>query len=110
MQSKPPPPYGGAPYAGMPMEMLVKKRYVLALNGLGLVLIWIAVIFAVASGDITARGFGRFLTITGALLGAIGSLSAALGSRRTTDMQNLGLFIWAGLLMLFSAILLTLML
>lgn len=100
MQS--PPQYPGAPYYPMSPETLLKKRYVLALNALGLLAIWLAVIIAIWTNDLNARGFARFLTISGGLIAAFGSIAAALGSKRTSDMQNLGLLVWAGLLLSFT--------
>jgi len=101
-----PPPYSGTPYYPMPMENMVKKRHILALNGLALAAIWLAALITILSGDLNARGFARFLTISAAVIGAFGSVAGALGSKRTTDMQNLGLLIWAGLLLTFSVFLL----
>lgn len=101
-----PPPYSGTPYYAMSMDTMVKKRHILALNLLALGAIWLASIIAILSGDLNARGFARFLTISGAVIGAFGSVAGALGSKRTTDMQNLGLLIWAGLLLTFSVFLL----
>lgn len=101
-----PPPYSGTPYYPMGMENMLKKRHVLALNGLALAALWLAALIAILSGDLNARGFARFLTITGAVIGAFGSLAGGLASKRTTDMQSLGLLIWAGLLLTFSVFLL----
>jgi len=100
MQS--PPQYPGAPYYPLATENLLKKRYVLALNAVALLAIWLAAMIAILSSDLNARGFARFLTISGGLVGAFGSLVGALGSKRTTDMQNLGLLVWAGLLLSFT--------
>ena len=101
MQSNP-PQYPGAPYYPMATENLLKKRYVLGLNAVALLALWLAGLIAILSSDLNARGFARFLTISGGLVGAFGSLAAALGSRRTSDMQNLGLLVWAGLLLSFT--------
>ena len=100
MQS--PPQYPGAPYYPMATEDLLKKRYVLALNALGLLAIWLATIIVIWTNDLNARGFARFLTISGGLIAAFGSIAGALGSKRTSDMQNLGLLVWAGLLLSFT--------
>src|SRR5881409_1531451 len=97
MQSNP-PQYPGAPYYPMATENLLKKRYVLGLNAVALL--------AILSGDLNARGFARFLTISGGLVGAFGSVAGALGSKKTSDMQNLGLLVWAGLLLSFTVALL----
>src|SRR6266849_3255734 len=99
---QPSPQYPGAPYYPMATENLLKKRYVIALNALGLLAIWLAVIIVIWTNDLNARGFARFLTISGGLIAAFGSLAAALGSKRTSDMQNLGLLVWAGLLLSFT--------
>ncbi len=101
MQSMP-PQYPGAPYYPMATENLLKKRYVLALNAVALLALWLAAVIAILSSDLNARGFARFLTISGGLVGAFGSIAGALGSKRTSDMQNLGLFVWAGLLLSFT--------
>ena len=101
MQSMP-PQYPGAPFYPMAPENLLKKRYVLALNAVALLAIWLATMIVILSSDLNARGFARFLTISGGLVGAFGSIAGALGSKRTTDMQNLGLFVWAGLLLSFT--------
>src|SRR5713101_8002804 len=92
MQSMP-PQYPGAPLYPMAPENLLKKRYVLALNAVALLAIWLAAMIAILSSDLNARGFARFLTISGGLVGAFGSIAGALGSKRTSDMQKLGLFV-----------------
>ena len=101
MQSMP-PQYPGAPYYPMATENLLQKRYVLALNAVALLALWLAAMIAILSTDLNARGFARFLTISGGLVGAFGSVAGALGSKRTSDMQNLGLLVWAGLLLSFT--------
>src|SRR2546422_7749858 len=101
MQSNP-PQYPGAPYYPMATENLLKKRYVLGLNAVALLALWLAGIIVILSGDLNALGFARFLTISGVLVDAFGSVAAALGSKRTTDMQNLGLLVWPDLLLSFT--------
>src|SRR5439155_790147 len=81
---------------------LLKKRYVLGLNAVALLALWLGALLVILSGDLNARGFARFLTISGGLLGAFGSVAGALGSKKTSDMQNLGLLVWAGLLIYFT--------
>src|SRR2546430_16033441 len=97
MQSNP-PQYPGAPYYPMATENLLKKRYVLGLNAVALLALWLAGIIVILSGDLNARGLARFLTISRGLVGAFGSVAGARGSKLTSDMQNLCLVVWAGLL------------
>ncbi len=96
-----PPPYPGQ-YYPMSMEGMITRRNVFALNAIGLIAIWIAALIANGTGDINALGLARILAISGGVLGALGSTAGALGSKRTSDMQNLGLLIWAGLLLAVS--------
>ena len=79
-----PPQYPGAPYYPMATENLLKKRYVLALNALGLLALWLAAIIVIWTSD-----------------------RNALGSKRTSDMQNLGLLVWGGLVLAFTISVLT---
>src|SRR2546428_1338568 len=95
MQSNP-PQYPGAPYYPMATENLLKKRYVLGLNAVALLALWLAGIIVILSGDLNARGFARFLTISGGLVGAFGSVAGALGAKRTCAQENLGPPLWAG--------------
>ncbi|TLZ88508.1 MAG: hypothetical protein E6K02_00945 [Methanobacteriota archaeon] len=102
-----PPQYPGAPYYPMATENLLKKRYVLALNALGLLALWLATIIVIWTSDRNALGFARFLAISGGLIAAFGSIAGALGSKRTSDMQNLGLLVWGGLVLAFTISVLT---
>lgn len=101
MSAPSPPPYAPqypAYYPPMTAEGILTKRNVWSANAIGLVAIYVALLISFASGDAIAEGFARFLAASGALLGSALSLAAALGSKRTTDMQNLGLFLWSGFL------------
>jgi hypothetical protein len=101
MSAPPPPGYSGT-YYQRPIEGYLTPRNVFALNALGLVAIWIAILVRIAAGDPNTRNFAFFLVITGGIFAAFGSVMGALGSKRTTDMQNLGLLVWAGLVLVFT--------
>jgi hypothetical protein len=87
------------PYYPSPIEGMLTRRNVFALNALGLLGIYLAVLIRSLNGDVTVRGLAHFLVISGAMLAALASLAGGLGSKRTSDMQNLGLLIWAGVLL-----------
>ena len=78
MGSQPPPPYGGTPYYPPPIEGMLTRRNVFALNALGLLGIWVGLLIRLAVNDVTGRGIGHFLVISGGILGAL----AAYGSLR----------------------------
>ncbi len=101
-----PPPYPGQAYYPMSMEGMLTRRNVFALNAIGLLAVWLGALFAIASMDVNVRGLAAFLAISGGVLGAVSSLAGALGSKRTSDLQNVGLLVWAGLLLTFSVLLL----
>jgi hypothetical protein len=81
---------------------MLTRRNVFALNALGLLGIWVGLLIRLAVNDVTGRGIGHFLVISGGILGALASLAGGLGSRRTSDLQNVGLLVWAGLLLGFT--------
>ena len=96
----PPPPYRGpSTFYPPPMEGMLRRRNVFALNALGLAGIYLAVLMRSLSADPAVRGLAHFLVISGAMLAALVSVAGGLGSKRTSDMQNLGLLIWAGVLL-----------
>ncbi len=99
----PPQPYPGMYYQPMAPEHLLSHRNIWFANAFGLALIWFAMILRLVSTDVNLAKFDVFLVFTGAIVAALASLAAALGSKKTTDMQNLGLFIWSGLIVAFSA-------
>jgi len=66
----------------------------------GLGLIYLGFLFGLSgTADPNVLATARFFAFSGGLFGALIAIAGALGSRRTTDMQNLGLFIWAGFLL-----------
>src|SRR2546430_17291379 len=105
MQSNP-PQYPRAPYYPMATENLLKKRYVLGLNAVALLALWLGALLVILRGALNAPGFARFLTLSGGLVGAFGSVAGALGSRQTSDMQNPGRLVCACLLLSFTVALL----
>ncbi len=102
-QMPPPQPYPGMYYQPMTPEHLLSHRNVFFANAFGLVLIWLAMILRLVTTDVNLAKFDVFLIFTGGILAAAASIGAALGSKKTTDMQNVGLFVWAGLVLAFAA-------
>ena len=98
----PPPTYGAPPYYSPPVESMLTRRNVFALNALGLLGIWAGILIRLGANDANGRGIGHFLVISGGILGALASLAGGLGSKRTSDLQNVGLLVWAGLLLGFT--------
>jgi len=99
----PPQPYPGMYYQPMAPEHMLSRRNVFFVNAGGLFLIWAAYVLRLVTADANVLKFDVFLIVTGALIAALGSVAAALGSKKTTDMQNLGLFIWAGFVVTLAA-------
>jgi len=99
----PPQPYPGMYYQPMAPEHLLSRRNVWTVNALGLAMIWLGMLFRLLSpADTTVLAAARFFVITGALIGALASTAGALGSKKTTDLQNIGLLIWAGFLIVLA--------
>ncbi len=108
----PPQPYPGVYYQPMMMtpEHWLSRRNVWTINALGLVMIWLGMLFRlINTADTTVRAAAWFFVITGALIAALASTAGALGSKKTTDMQNLGLLVWAGFLVTVAAATLSVM-
>ena len=97
-----PPQYPGGMYYPQQISGMLTRRNVFAVNALGLLGIYLGLLLRLASADLNVRGLAHFLVISGGMLGAVVSLAGALGSKRTSDMQNLGLLVWAGFLLTFS--------
>ena len=97
----PPQPYPGMYYQPMAPEHLLSRRNVWFVNALGLAMIWLGFVFRLVSRtDANVQAAAIFLAITGAVLGALASTAGALGSKKTSDLQNVALMLWAGLLLL----------
>src|SRR5205823_8530400 len=91
-----PPTYGGPMYYPQPIEGMLTRRNVFALNALGLIGIYLGILFRLATSDLTARGLAHFLVISGGMLGALASLAGGLGSRRPSDLPDIGLLVVRG--------------
>ncbi len=98
-----PQPYPGMYYQPMSIEGQLTRRNVFYANALGLVMIWFAFILRLLSGDPNVAKFAVFLVVTGAIGAALANVAAALGSKKTSDLQNAGLFVWSGFLITFAA-------
>jgi len=96
----PPQPYPGMYYQPMTPEHLLTKRNVWAFNAIGLLVIWIGFLIRLASSDLNAIAASRFLVFTGGIFVALVSTAGGLGSKKTSDMQNLGLLLFAGFVLL----------
>src|SRR5438552_15541861 len=94
-----PPTYGGPMYYPQPIEGMLTRRNVFALNALGLIGIYLGILFRLATSDLNVRGLAHFLVISGDMLGALASLAGGLGSKRTSDLQYIGLLVWAVVLL-----------
>ncbi len=94
----PPQPYPGMYYQPMTPENVLSRRNVWGANLIGLGLIWVAFMLRIVSLDANVLKVADFLILTGAVFAAVVNLAAALGSKRTSDLQNFGLLVWTGFL------------
>ena len=96
----PPQPYPGMYYQPMmTLDSYLTHRNIWGANALGLLLIWIGFLIRLSG----VSGFGAaasFLIFTGGLFAVLVSTAGALAGKKMTDMQNLGLLIWSGILLL----------
>jgi hypothetical protein len=101
----PPQPYPGMYYQPMAPEHLLSHRNLFFANAAALVLVWIGLLIRLLNtGDATLLHGAWFFVVTGGLLGALASTAGALGSKKTTDLQNIGLFVWAGCLAILTGL------
>ncbi len=97
-------PYYGYPQQAAPgMPMVIGKRILFFVIGLGALLAWIAL---VVRGTVTLDSGGTkavwVLFLLGTLFGFGGSLLGALGSPKTDAQQNHGLLVLAGFWLVFE--------
>ncbi len=79
----------------------IRKRAIVLFIAIGVFLLWLGLILiTVGTGDL--RDTGRILGVTGSLFAFVVALAGALGSKRTTDYQNLGLLVVAAALLLVA--------
>ncbi|MFQ5907772.1 MAG: hypothetical protein ACE5JE_02960 [Thermoplasmata archaeon] len=79
----------------------IPKRAIAFFVAIGILLLWLGLLLITLNGT-TLRDAGVILGITGALFAFVVALGGALGSKRTTDYQNLGLLIVAAALLLVA--------
>ena len=99
----PPQPYPGMYYPPMMgVESFLTRRNVFYMNAFGLLFMWIGFLIALATPDPGFRAVAQFLALSAGFFAALVSVAGALGAKKTTDMQSLGLFIWAGFILTVS--------
>ncbi|MFQ6013603.1 MAG: hypothetical protein ACE5LS_08185 [Thermoplasmata archaeon] len=79
----------------------IRKRAIALFVAIGVFLLWLGLILVKAGGG-SLRDPGVILGVTGSLFAFVVALAGALGSKRTTDHQNLGLLIVAAALLLVA--------
>lgn len=79
---------------------MLKKRILIILILVGALIILIARIVNLYSTDIDVDRAGSLLAMLGGFMIAASAVVWALGSKRTTDWQNVGLLILAALLIM----------
>src|SRR3989442_2172482 len=104
---QPPQPYRGAYGPARPVESYLSKRMVFALNAVGVFGWWLGGVLAAFSRDANVLNLARFLVVSGGAMAAFFSVGGALGSKRTTDMQNIGLLVWGRVVLTATVALLT---
>jgi len=98
-QAPPPaqyPPYAPQVYYPPGIEAMLTKKTIFGLVAFGGFLMWLGLLIHVLGAtDRDVLRFANFLTLTGAFIGFGFAAAGALGSKRTTDLQNLGLLVLA---------------
>ncbi len=79
----------------------LRKRVIATFVLAGLFLLWVGLLL-VALGGRDVASVGRILAFTGSLFAAIVALVGGLGSKMTTDYQNLGLLVLSAALVVVS--------
>ena len=92
----PPQPYPGMYYAPMAIETFLTRRNVFVMIAFGVLFMWIGFLIALVTSDPGARAIAQFLVLSAGFFASLSSIAGALGSKRATDMQSLGLLILAG--------------
>ena len=95
----PPQPYPGMYYAPMAIESFLTRRNVFVMIAFGVLFMWIGFLIALATSDPGAHAIARFLVVTAGYFAAVVSVAGGLGSKKATDMQSLGLLIFAGFIL-----------
>jgi hypothetical protein len=89
-----PPPTSGE---AVPLGEALVKRLLFFLAGVAILILWAGILLQVLAGRRADLIFnlGGFVATTGALVGFLVALAGGLGSRKTSQQQNLGLLVVA---------------
>ncbi len=91
-------PYG-PPAAPVNLDQILRKTFLIIIVLIGALLMFIGKLLGVYAGDPNALNTSQTVSTLGAFMVAGPAIVWALGSKRTTDSQNLGLLILAALLL-----------
>jgi len=96
------PPMYQQPYAqqSAPMDIagMLRKTFLIIIVGIGALFLFIGRLLGVFATDSNGRNIAIVMSTLGGFAIAVPAVMWALGSKRTTDMQNLGLLIVAALM------------
>jgi hypothetical protein len=81
----------------------IARRAVALFIVAGVFLLWVGLLLVSFGTAGVQRDIGRFLAFTGSLFAFVVALAGGLGSKQTSDLQNLGLLVLAAAL-LFVAV------
>jgi len=82
----------------MDIAALLRKTFLIIIVAIGALFLFIGRLFGVFFVDTNGQNAGHAMSIFGGFMIAVPAVIWALGSKRTTDMQNLGLLIIAALM------------
>ncbi|MFQ5985753.1 MAG: hypothetical protein ACE5KQ_00125 [Thermoplasmata archaeon] len=82
----------------------IRKGAIALFMAIGVFLLWLGLLLKTV-GEGGLRDVGTILGVTGSLFAFVVALFGALGSKRTTDYQNLGLLVVAAGLLLVAVML-----
>ncbi len=95
-------PQYGPPKQAMDIGQMLRKMFLIIMVLVGALFLLIArILLTYQSTEIDLVRAGTLLQALGALIMAIPAVVWALGSKRTTDMQNFGLLVFAAILIAY---------
>jgi uncharacterized membrane protein YhaH (DUF805 family) len=88
-----------APSAPLDIAGMMRKTFLIIILAIGALFLFIGRLLAVFATDSGGHNAAMVMSTLGGFAIAFPAATWALGSKRTTDMQNLGLLILAGLML-----------